>query len=260
MDPQAPIVPEIPKVEDPERVVSTEQSRSVKPRVERDNHWISILAMAIFVLFSLGVVVFLFYQNQQLKNMLANYQIPVASPTPTATADPTANWKIYTNTAGYSIKYPTSFTTQLLAAGAGNKEADSTTRNLFIFESGASEPYVERYINLEIFQGKPIYNQGTITKATLDNRTVEKIVIPDAKFDTYSAQVGDKGFIEISVSNDPTKKEIADQILSTFKFTTATSSAKPTPTSKACTQEAKVCPDGSSVGRTGPNCEFAPCP
>ncbi len=24
--------------------------------------------------------------------------------------------------------------------------------------------------------------------------------------------------------------------------------------------DAKVCPDGSSVGRTGPNCEFAPCP
>ena len=28
----------------------------------------------------------------------------------------------------------------------------------------------------------------------------------------------------------------------------------------ACTQEAKLCPDGSAVGRTGPNCEFAPCP
>jgi hypothetical protein len=28
----------------------------------------------------------------------------------------------------------------------------------------------------------------------------------------------------------------------------------------ACTMEAKICPDGSSVGRTGPNCEFAPCP
>jgi len=27
-----------------------------------------------------------------------------------------------------------------------------------------------------------------------------------------------------------------------------------------CTMEAKVCPDGTSVGRTGPNCEFAPCP
>jgi len=29
---------------------------------------------------------------------------------------------------------------------------------------------------------------------------------------------------------------------------------------KACTTEAKICPDGSTVGRTGPNCEFAPCP
>ncbi len=27
-----------------------------------------------------------------------------------------------------------------------------------------------------------------------------------------------------------------------------------------CTQEAKLCPDGSYVGRTGPNCEFAQCP
>lgn len=27
-----------------------------------------------------------------------------------------------------------------------------------------------------------------------------------------------------------------------------------------CTTEAKICPDGTGVGRTGPNCEFAPCP
>lgn len=29
---------------------------------------------------------------------------------------------------------------------------------------------------------------------------------------------------------------------------------------RPCTEEAKLCPDGSSVGREGPNCEFAPCP
>jgi hypothetical protein len=27
-----------------------------------------------------------------------------------------------------------------------------------------------------------------------------------------------------------------------------------------CTQEAKLCPDGSYVGRTGPRCEFSACP
>ncbi len=32
------------------------------------------------------------------------------------------------------------------------------------------------------------------------------------------------------------------------------------PQQKACTMEAKICPDGTSVGRTGPNCEFAACP
>lgn len=35
---------------------------------------------------------------------------------------------------------------------------------------------------------------------------------------------------------------------------------KEEPEYTACTLEAKICPDGSSVGRTGPNCEFAACP
>jgi hypothetical protein len=34
----------------------------------------------------------------------------------------------------------------------------------------------------------------------------------------------------------------------------------PCPSANACTEEAKGCPDGSTVVRTGPNCEFAPCP
>lgn len=32
------------------------------------------------------------------------------------------------------------------------------------------------------------------------------------------------------------------------------------PPEKACTMEAKLCLDGSYVGRSGPNCEFAKCP
>ena len=44
-----------------------------------------------------------------------------------------------------------------------------------------------------------------------------------------------------------------------FFFINAKSSVAP-PGQVACTAEAKICPDGSSVGRTGPNCEFAPCP
>ncbi len=35
---------------------------------------------------------------------------------------------------------------------------------------------------------------------------------------------------------------------------------EPKPTPIVCTQEAKICPDGSAVGRSGPQCEFALCP
>lgn len=28
----------------------------------------------------------------------------------------------------------------------------------------------------------------------------------------------------------------------------------------ACTEEAKLCPDGTAIGRQGPNCEFPDCP
>lgn len=45
--------------------------------------------------------------------------------------------------------------------------------------------------------------------------------------------------------------------------TTSTTSNPPTPPAPppvACTEEAKLCPDGSAVSRVGPNCEFAPCP
>ena len=41
---------------------------------------------------------------------------------------------------------------------------------------------------------------------------------------------------------------------------TLLSTNKKSPAPIACTAEAKVCPDGSAVGRVGSTCEFAPCP
>lgn len=35
---------------------------------------------------------------------------------------------------------------------------------------------------------------------------------------------------------------------------------KPGNQRQACTLEAKICPDGTAVGRSGPNCGFAACP
>ncbi len=46
-----------------------------------------------------------------------------------------------------------------------------------------------------------------------------------------------------------------------LNFTLWQLNSKPaTPEAAFCTQEAKLCPDGSYVGRVEPNCEFASCP
>lgn len=122
------------------------------PEPPKDNHWITIASMAVFVLLSLAAVVFLYYQNQNLKALIAsNQNRPTPSPTfaPTSTATPTC---------------------------------------------------------------KP-------RPACLD--TKPRCLIPE---------------------------------------TPDMCPPSPTPSPRACTQEAKLCSNGSYVGRTGPNCEFAPCP
>lgn len=45
-----------------------------------------------------------------------------------------------------------------------------------------------------------------------------------------------------------------------FVISVWSTSGKKTEEKIICTQEAKLCPDGSYVGRTGPRCEFAQCP
>ena len=44
------------------------------------------------------------------------------------------------------------------------------------------------------------------------------------------------------------------------KPSTLCPNSNPTGENKACTLDAKICPDGSYVGRSGPNCDFVSCP
>lgn len=47
--------------------------------------------------------------------------------------------------------------------------------------------------------------------------------------------------------------------LGSFLYRYMLEQPKPNLAQRACTEEAKMCPDGSSVGRTGPECAFAAC-
>lgn len=65
------------------------QVPEVPPIKPKNGNSVTVIALAIFIILSLGVVVFLYSQNQKLKNMIANFQTP--APTPVSTILPTPN-------------------------------------------------------------------------------------------------------------------------------------------------------------------------
>jgi hypothetical protein len=190
--------------------------------------------------------------------MLASHQQVQATPAPVTSPTPgvdTLNWKTYTNDAyGFSFKYPgndwdysqTNFAGSLNTykfASRGNK---LITINIAIDSSWNGKGGIEKTQPNSTLGGLPAYR---ISNPAGQNPPSEIV---------YVENKGKVLTIDLNYQDQSSLVQEFNQILSTFKFInpTASPSAKPV----ACTQEAKICPDGSSVGRTGPNCEFAPCP
>lgn len=208
---------------------STPDNKNSFGKIKKPKSNLSLnIILSFLLIFSTALAGFFYWQNMRLKSMLAeNIKQEATStpiPTPTATPDPTANWKTYTNTAyKYSIKYPQTFKTQVLAAGAGEKkEVPPDARNLFIYNPETEDPYLNRYINLEFLQLEPTYgSKWTKSEVSLADKSAIKLVDSSqaSKFDIYLVQLdNNQGVLEIYISNTPDKESLSKQILSTFKF------------------------------------------
>ena len=194
------------------------------PSNPKPNNFLVTL-LSILLLLSCVIAGYFAYQTQNLVKELQGIrnQNP-ATPTPTTTTDPTADWKTYTNEKyGFYLKYPSSF--QVL----------TDEKSLYGWPQGIALVYNggQSYdLPIEIWDSEIDYK----TKYKSDYEiTVHKTIT--GKF--------------ITLTNQNHNFEVAG-IISTFKFT----GSEPA----SCAMEAKLCPDGSSVGRSGPNCEFATCP
>jgi hypothetical protein len=240
-------------------------------KIPSDSHGITIAALAIFILLSLAAVAFLYYQNQQLKTMIAGCQSsPTPSPIATTTADPTVGWKIYTNQAfGFTLKYPDFYSPadKFVPVKGGKPVFIITAVPNFVPKSIAlCKTYQE---NICLIPGKNWNQLKDVQPVSLAGKNAVSFFITTKTTDggnnvIHVVQTSEKPFVEIALTVDGMGgEETFQQILSTFQFIQPSASPigkTSTPPLVACTMEAKLCPDGSSVGRTGPNCEFAPCP
>ncbi len=188
------------------------------------------------------------------------------TPTP---PDPTANWQTFTNEKyEFTFMYPERYNIEI---------TDNQIKLPFISDS--FEPLPSLTISLE-----KKYNSNNITecpenidkfticrskvsKKVIDNQTFESFTIFTIPIDAQSSQItvyqtiSEPFITSEQAMGEGAGKENIDQILSTFKFTTpqATTPITP-PVMRACQMDARICPDGTTVGRSGPNCEFEACP
>ncbi len=256
----------LPEKEIPANITDNPKKHSRIPKI-------ALLLISFVLLLALMEGGFYLYKNSNNNSV----PVPPADPDiykgPSPTPDPTADWETF-EMPSYSIKAPPEFRRDM---NAGNLNTFLSITNYDVVSAPGREfsPTLDKEKKkIEIYQS---YNtkdfDNYISRDSLDS-SMEKITInglPAIK------TTSDEGYISILVK-DPNKNMVysinfaldfisfpgtAYEIYSTFKFTDSTAALSPVPTEAmvACTMEAKLCPDGiTSVGRSGPKCEFEKCP
>ena len=243
------------------------------PVAPEKNSSFLVTLLSVLLLISVFIAGFFAYQTQNLVKELNKLKItPTSIATPSPSPDPTANWKTYTNTKyNFSLRYPNNY--ELL-----NESIDKIS---FGFKSTNQDllapPYLNIYFN---YKSKAADSAVDIKVDNVDAKMFD--IHKGADSDYRIVQISNPAIeIEMNISGGGLSRDL-DQILSTFKFIEnckprpACLDSEPrclipeiedmcppassAPTQRACTMEARICPDGSAVGRSGPNCDFAPCP
>jgi hypothetical protein len=221
-----------------------------------------ISLLSILLLMSVLIAGFFAYQTQNLVKELTEIKYK-ASPVASATPDPAANWKTYTDSKGrFSFKYPGDWFIWNSPDGASLLLDESSFDPNLIAEPDQVE------ITFVTTASKEDINTYTVNFTPTSKTTTGNNVV----FSINDRSLGPKEegpasqylFAQAVVENNLYRfgltsseyKTVFDQILESFKITEEKIDSSPV----ACTLEAKICPDGSAVGRSGPKCEFAACP
>lgn len=186
-----------------------------------------VTLLSVLLLISVFIASFFAYQTQKLVRELQGIRNEkLVKLTPTPTLDPTADWKTYIDPSGYTFSYPSEL------------QLEKVNNKILV---RIDPPEITAIV------GKcPRY----ISFSAIDNNSISK-TSEDKYSCIYESIIINKMFL-VESQYFKNENNIRNQILSTFKLTNEVQIA--------CTMEEKLCPDGSSVGRSGPKCEFAACP
>jgi len=168
---------------------------------------------------------YLLYQNHLLKRKIVKL---TATPSPTATTNPIANWKTYTNARyGFEFKYPTSDVDQTIKKTIDNEDYFSITDNIsFVIQKNSLKEPCDG-ICYSIYNGDHAVNgiQFSVAEGTSDDPGGREVCEEDCitQYVDNETEVATGVYAQIRSGSLPSKREettnLVNQILSTFKFT-----------------------------------------
>lgn len=185
------------------------------PTPSKPKNW-PLIVVFIFSLLLFGVVLFLAWQNYQLRKQIIPVQptpTPIISPLPTT--NPTANWKTYRNEA-IEFKYPEYLEQgSLQISGSSNLQEfvdkDNKVALTFISAGNYNQLTGKPYNSLEDRCGMPCSNLFTIR--------VDGVDAADRGNSAYFFSHHKELIYEFVLEEDTeSSRQLLRQILSTFKF------------------------------------------
>lgn len=226
------------------------QPAPVMPPAPKKVSGILIAGLILLFISVLALVGYYFFQTSQLKvNVSTPTPLAVASLSPIATINPTADWQTYINTKyAYQLKYPTDWLVQ--AMGGTQQVSQISEAN---FRATADETPAESGFKIAVTPDpKNLSLTDWVTTQNSDNgitfssttKTNSSIVSINGlnweQVDDKSIDYVPTGFVKYGIAQGgnlyyvviySADIKIVDQILSTFKFTEASPSASATPLS-----------------------------
>lgn len=268
-----------------EQELKIEQVKPLEPTKNKGGNFLTVF-LSILLLISVVIAGLFAYQTQKLVKEIIKLQFtpsPPASTEPSSTIDPTIDWKTYTiNLNNLTFKYPSD---KEVFADINSLIELRADKEYWIAYEGTDQIFLD--ISLYKSTKNPIDWWTSEGKNKFENLAtmLEKYSNPptdiNLKYEVHNITIAGKEALAVTISSNfespHTPKinnliifqnqgyittaayheiskgslELSSQILSTFKIIDS---------GRGCPADAKLCPDGSVVGRSGINCEFAPCP
>lgn len=233
-----------------------------KKLIKKDYGWLKGIVLVFLLVGLVDLSIFLLMGPNKLARPSDPYS-PISKPHMN-------NWQAFLNPEEkFSFRYPPGYQVTSLSSNTVQLSSNTTPHFVITIVSQVTQPTQTLDQLIQHNQPCTTVTVPTTVPSTINGQTQAQAYIDmpcGQNIKTVVYTLTNSRFYSITIETQAKYSEVkpyTDQVLSTLKFIDGNAPQHlpmtPTQEQHACTMDARQCPDGSWVGRSGPKCEFV-CP